>query len=95
MIIELMGDSILTKDDFHARLETALDLGPYYGRNLDALWDRLSTDIARPITIIWRDSGHSRGAMGPDFEAILDVLNRVVAHDKSLNLAERFDYVLA
>ncbi|EOG8017508.1 barstar family protein [Enterobacter ludwigii] len=27
----------------------SLDFVPYYGRNLDALWDRLSTDVERPV----------------------------------------------
>ncbi|MCK6885045.1 barstar family protein [Enterobacter roggenkampii] len=30
-------------------MSASLDFGPYYGRNLDALWDRLSTDVERPV----------------------------------------------
>lgn len=36
------GRLIQTELDFHRTISSALDFGPYYGNNLDALWDLLS-----------------------------------------------------
>ena len=37
------GASMLTRADAHAQLALALELPEYYGANLDALWDCVST----------------------------------------------------
>ncbi|MDI7270926.1 barstar family protein [Cronobacter dublinensis] len=50
--IILDGKRIQNESDFHSVMSELLDFGPYCGRNLDALWDRLSTDIERPVKII-------------------------------------------
>jgi len=47
--IILDGTKIQTEQDFHKLLSGLLNFGSYYGNNLDALWDRLSTDVERPI----------------------------------------------
>ncbi|MEU0008286.1 barstar family protein [Streptomyces sp. NPDC006314] len=64
MELVVEGRAISSERDFHAALDSALDFGPYYGWNLDALWDRLTTDVARPVELVWRDSDASRAAMG-------------------------------
>ncbi|WP_311779070.1 MULTISPECIES: barstar family protein [Pantoea] len=50
--IILDGLNIYTEYDFHGVLSETLDFGHYYGRNLNALWDRLSNDVERPVTLI-------------------------------------------
>lgn len=54
------GRNIHTESDVHSILAELMDFGPYYGRNLDSLWDRLSTDIERPIKITWHHSDLSK-----------------------------------
>ncbi|EKY3120947.1 barstar family protein, partial [Cronobacter turicensis] len=51
--IILDGKKIENESEFHSVMSDLLNFGPYYGRNLDALWDRLSTDVERPVKIIW------------------------------------------
>ncbi len=51
--VQLDGTQIRTEADFHRHVAALLDFGPYYGHNLDALWDRLSTDVPRPVHLIW------------------------------------------
>ncbi|WP_285720603.1 MULTISPECIES: barstar family protein [unclassified Pantoea] len=43
-----------------------MEFGPYYGKNLDALWDCLSTDIERPIRIPWCHSDLSKKYLESD-----------------------------
>lgn len=90
---EIDGERIHTEQDFHMEIGRVLELGPHYGRNLDALWDRLSTDIERPLTLVWKNAAVSRQHMGEPFDAIVAVLRRVEAQDEHWKLAERFSYV--
>lgn len=71
-----------------------LDFGPYYGRNLDALWDRLSTDIERPVKIIWLHSELSRQNLGESFDRIIQIFERTRQQDITFKWDERFDYIL-
>ena len=41
--INLNGHDMRTREDAHDALARALHLPEYYGRNLDALWDLVST----------------------------------------------------
>jgi len=69
----------------------ALDFGSYYGANLSALWDRLSTDVERPIEIVWKESELSRMALGEiEFVKIHDLLLRVQSQDESFGWPDRF-----
>lgn len=63
-IIELSGEEFKTKTDFHRILKNRLDLPDYYGANLDALWDCITTDIKLPIKIIWNDFNKSKENLG-------------------------------
>lgn len=90
----LDGRRIHTAIDFHREISDLLDMGPYYGRNLDALWDRLSTDIERPVTLVWQSADESRRFLKEEFDRIIGVLERVKRQDEEWNLKERFDYRL-
>lgn len=51
--IKLNGEKMLDKETTHAYLKEKLSLPEYYGANLDALWDCLSTDFSqKKITIL-------------------------------------------
>ncbi len=95
MRIDLDGDKILSESDFHDAISHALALSTYYGRNLSALWDVLSTDIERPIRLVWKNSAVSHAAMGQRFVRIVEVLRRVERQDGELNLSSRFELILA
>jgi ribonuclease inhibitor len=91
MRVTINGALIRSESDLHDTLAQQLDFGPYYGRNLDALWDRLATDVERPVEIVWEESETSRTLLGPDvFEKIKSVLVRVMDQDKSLGLSKKF-----
>lgn len=91
MNIEIDGALIKSERDFHATLAIALKLSNYYGANLDALWDTLSTDIERPICLVWKNSSSSQAALGDKFDLIVDILKRVEKQDIDWGLSERFE----
>src|SRR5436309_2965721 len=90
----LDGKAIQTVRDVHEALARALDFGPYYGFNLAALWDRLSTDVPRPVRIVWEDASTSKERLGDAFEAIVRVFDRAKREDQDLPPDRRFDYEL-
>ena len=92
--IILDGDRVQSVDDFHDLLSQMLDFGPYYGRNLNALWDRLSTDVERPIKIIWSNSELSKKYLGEYFDKIIQIFEETRQQDIKFNWDEKFDYVL-
>lgn len=57
MKIILNGDKMKTKDMAHEYIEDRLRLPEYYGKNLDGLWDILSTYSDEiEIELIYKDS---------------------------------------
>ncbi|AHG64379.1 barstar family protein [Advenella mimigardefordensis] len=69
-------------DDVYDQLQVALHLPQYFGRNLDALYDSLSTDVKGPYRIVWL--GHARSALDLGesyYEGLLDIF-RAVARER-------------
>ncbi|WP_330349926.1 barstar family protein [Streptomyces sp. NBC_00582] len=96
MKVFIDGASIRSEGDLHRFLSHALDFGPYYGANPSALWDRLSTDVERPVDIVWKNSSASRAALGEEtFERIRALLLRVQAQDDSYGFGDRFSVTFA
>lgn len=93
---DVILDGKIMQDEscFHQAISELLGFGCYYGRNLDALWDRLSTDIERPIRIIWLNSDFAKECLGEYFNKIIGVFERVKLQDVEFNWGERFDYIL-
>ncbi|MEZ4451105.1 MAG: barstar family protein [Nannocystaceae bacterium] len=94
MRIVLDGAAIRSESDLHDALQGLLELGPHYGRNLNALWDVLSTDAPRPLTIRWTNARLSRAALGAHFERIVELLAQVSEADGGLPSGARFALIL-
>ncbi|WP_071989594.1 barstar family protein (plasmid) [Cronobacter malonaticus] len=92
--IILNGKNLENESEFHSVMSDLLNFGPYYGRNLDALWDRLSTDVERPVKIIWLNSDLSKNNLGQSFDRIIQVFERAKQQDILFDCDERFDYIL-
>ncbi|HDI3034256.1 TPA: barstar family protein [Cronobacter turicensis] len=92
--IILDGKKIENESEFHSVMSDLLNFGPYYGRNLDALWDRLSTDVERPVKIIWLNSVLSRNNLGYSFDQIIKIFERARQQDIGFDWDEKFDYIL-
>jgi ribonuclease inhibitor len=84
--IMLNGERVHSLEDFYDELVRRITLPEHFGRNLDALWDSLTSDVEGPFEIIWRRSGLSKKHMGKEFDAVI-----VLLHDLE---AERDDFRL-
>lgn len=74
IVLDSTADSL---DAVYDRLAAALDLGHEFGRNLDALWDVLTTDVAGPVEIVWRDHRMAERRLGADYGRLLDLFRDV------------------
>ncbi|MEV0136634.1 barstar family protein [Dactylosporangium sp. NPDC050688] len=95
MRVQLDGNQIRSEADFHRHLAGLLDFGTYYGHNLDALWDRLTTDVPRPVHLTWTAARMSRSAMGRTaFNRIEGILRAAADQDAARGRTDRFTYEL-
>ena len=77
----------------HDKLALELDFGPYYGGNLSALWDMLSTEVERPFEICFVNV-HELENLGNDFDRLIAVLKRTEQHDIESNCKEKFKLII-
>lgn len=73
MIVQLNGAAIHTAEEFHEAISLLLQFPDHYGRNLDALWDCITTGDHLPVTMIWKDFALSRERLGDYADAITQV----------------------
>ncbi len=71
------GTVIQSAEAFYDEIAKVLPLPDYFGRNLDALADVLTTDIEGPFEIIWEQSRRSKKALRSDYTKIVVMLKRV------------------
>ncbi|MRR16080.1 MAG: barnase inhibitor [Deltaproteobacteria bacterium] len=71
------GRCIQSLSDLYDRLGCGLALPEHFGRNLDALWDVLSTDIEGPLEIIWQHADESKKMMGRDYSRVVRLFERL------------------
>lgn len=75
--VKLAGKSIRSLDEFYDEIAKKLRFPDYFGRNLDALWDVLTTDVKGPVELAWEDSEVSKKSMGKNFEKVAALLRDV------------------
>jgi ribonuclease inhibitor len=85
----LDGQAIQSLDSFYKEIEKVFPLPDYFGRNLDALADVLTTDLGGPCEILWEQSEVSKQAMKRDFPRIRTVLKRVAREREDIKVVFR------
>jgi len=78
---------IRSLDRLYDELARQLGFPDHFGRNLDALWDVLTTDIEGPLEIIWVAPELSRAALGDDYARLVSLLEEAVAERGDMTLA--------
>lgn len=73
----LNGKNIQSLNDLYDELASQLSFPAHFGRNLDALWDVLSTDIEGPYEIEWKHADNSKKTMGQEFERVVKLLQEL------------------
>ena len=72
--ILLDGKRIHSRDELHDALQRDLNLPEWYGRNLDALFDCLTTEIIDDVLILLKNSdafSENLGSYWPSFRRVL------------------------
>jgi len=85
----LPGKAIRSMEEFYDEIARELHFPKYFGRNLDALWDVLTTDIEGPVELVWEDSAVSRKSMGKDFKKVSGLLREVEKERKDFRVIFR------
>ncbi len=88
------GKIIKTASEIYQLLNKELDFGPYFGNNMDALWDVLSTDVERPFVIHWINADVSQRQLGNDFNLFVNLFQRLEEYDQSHGWDDRFKFNL-
>ncbi|MBK5251305.1 MAG: barstar family protein [Peptostreptococcaceae bacterium] len=83
--IRLDGAEMTDRAAVHAYLKIKLDLPDYYGNNLDALWDCLSTDFF-PKRIIISNADAMVDNLGGYGEAIINVFREAYEENEHIYL---------
>jgi ribonuclease inhibitor len=83
------GRKVKTREQFHAAVKRQLSLPEHYGMNLDALWDSLTGDVPRPLSIEWTHSDVSREHLGEYFDQIRKLLEELKQQDPEFKLEIR------
>ena len=72
----LDGSLLYEPTAVYRRLGEAFGFPAYFGNNPDALWDALGDYAGEPIRVVWRDAARSAQLLGPQFAAIVGVLEK-------------------
>ncbi len=85
MRVELNGKKMLSKELTHEYLKWKLKLPNYYGKNLDALWDIL-TSFDREIKIIFLNTDCAIESLGEYGESLVEVFQDAVEENANIIL---------
>jgi ribonuclease inhibitor len=70
---------IRTLAQFYDELARQFAFPPHFGRNLDAVWDILSGDVAGPFEILWEGSAQTQANLGADYAKVVSMFNDLAA----------------
>lgn len=82
-MVDLSG--VTSKEELHDALQRSLPLPDYYGRNLDALFDAL-TSLPDPCTILFVNVSEARAAIPDYFEKLRQLCRDVQWENRSIQV---------
>lgn len=89
--LSLDTSAVVDRDSFYEELSAGWGLPPWFGNNLDALFDMLGEITSARTILIWDDLG-ALGEKQPDFTAaVLDVMRDSVEQAASFAVVLRGD----
>ena len=69
---------IVTLAQCYDELARQLALPSHFGRNLDALWDVLTGEVAGPFEIVWEGSTQANASLDADYGKLITLFNDLV-----------------
>lgn len=84
-IIRLEGGKMTDRKTTHAYLKRKLHLPGYYGNNLDALWDCLTTDFSEKM-IILNDPQTVQNQLGDYGYSLIRLFKEVAAANSAIRV---------
>jgi ribonuclease inhibitor len=72
MKVVIDGNQIVSQEELHKILKRELELPDYYGNNLDALYDCLTSWVDLPLTIEWNNFSESKNCLGDYANKVLE-----------------------
>ncbi len=75
----VLDGSLSSVGQVRDRLVRDLGLPIWTGRNVDALWDALTTEAAGPFTIVWRNHLEAEKHLGSDYQRLVKLFRDVAA----------------
>ncbi|MBQ2020934.1 MAG: barstar family protein [Peptococcaceae bacterium] len=85
LTLNLDGAVLKSKEELHSTISWQLALPDYYGRNLDALWDVLSTWSA-PLRIEVTHTDLLKLYLADYVDALLELLHDAAAENSTITL---------
>jgi len=87
--VRLQGKAIRSLDEFYDEIARKLHFPDHFGRNLDALWDVLTTDVKGPVNLVWEGADVSKKSIGKDFEKVVALLRDVEKEREDFKISFR------
>lgn len=88
--IHLDGRAFMDKETAHTVLKEKLDLPEYYGRNLDALWDCLTTDFTQKMITIQHPQAIKEN-LGRYGQLLLHVFEEIQERNDAITIVYAYD----
>lgn len=85
IVLNLDGAVLTSRTELHNTIAWQLKLPDYYGHNLDALWDVLST-WNKPLRIELTNLALLQNCLGDYADALLQLLNDVIQENTAVTL---------
>jgi len=67
----LDGRNMISMDQVYDQLADRFKFPAHFGRNLDALWDMLSTDVEGPFEIVWTQAVEAKKGLGRNYSRLV------------------------
>ena len=87
LILNLDGNVIESREELHNTIAWQLSLPDYYGHNLDALWDILST-WSKTLRIEVTHAAQLQQHLGDYADALLQLLREAVEDNNTITITE-------
>lgn len=73
-------------DQLYDELARQLGFPRHFGRNLDALWDVMTSDVEGPLEIVWEGTELSQASLGDEYGRLVSLLADVATERGDMTL---------